>query len=50
MVDVLKLILGLMADRFRSRAGLEAEILVLRQQINVLQRLRAEATNALVDR
>jgi hypothetical protein len=40
MADVLKLILGLIADLFRSRASLEAEILVLRQQINVLRRLR----------
>jgi transposase InsO family protein len=40
MVDLFKLILGLMADLFRSRASLEAEILALRQQVNVLQRLR----------
>jgi len=42
MVDLFKLILGLMADLFRSRASLEAEILVLRQQINVLRRLRTK--------
>jgi hypothetical protein len=36
------LIFGLIADLFRSRARLEAEVLALRQQINVLQRLRPE--------
>jgi hypothetical protein len=40
MLDLLRLLLGLMADLFRSRASLEAEVLALRQQINVLQRLR----------
>jgi hypothetical protein len=40
MLDFFKLILGLVVDLFRSRASLEAEILALRQQINVLQRLR----------
>jgi hypothetical protein len=40
MLDFYKLILGLMVDLFRSRASLQAEILALRQQINVLQRLR----------
>jgi hypothetical protein len=40
MLDVLRLILGLIADQFRSRVSLEAEVLALRQQINVLQRLR----------
>jgi hypothetical protein len=40
MLDVLRLILGLIADLFRSRVSLEAEVLALRQQINVLQRLR----------
>src|SRR2546425_1725973 len=38
MIDLLKLILGVLASLFRSRAELEAEILVLRQQINVLRR------------
>src|SRR6266516_3715005 len=38
MTDLFKLILGLLASLFRSRAKLEAEILVLRQQINVLRR------------
>jgi len=38
MTDLLKLILGVLASLFKSRARLEAEILVLRQQINVLRR------------
>ena len=38
MIDLLKLILGVLASLFRSRAKLEAEILILRQQINVLRR------------
>jgi len=38
MTDLLKLILGVLASLFRSRAKLEAENLVLRQQINVLRR------------
>jgi hypothetical protein len=38
MTDLLKLILGLLASLFKSRANLEAEVLILRQQINVLRR------------
>ena len=38
MMPLIKLIFGLLADLFRSRAALEAEILVLRQQIIVLRR------------
>src|ERR1700743_2943269 len=38
MVDVLILLWTAMTRLFRSRARLEAEILVLRQQINVLRR------------
>jgi hypothetical protein len=38
MSDLIKLILGLLASLFKSRAELEAQILVLRQQINVLRR------------
>ena len=38
MKDLFKLILGLLASLFKSRAKLEAEILILRQQINVLRR------------
>ena len=38
MVDVLMLLWAALTSLFRSRARLEAEILVLRQQINVLRR------------
>jgi hypothetical protein len=38
MKDLFKLILGVLASLFKSRATLEAEILILRQQINVLRR------------
>ena len=38
MTDLLKLIRGVLASLFKSRAKLEAEILILRQQINVLRR------------
>jgi hypothetical protein len=38
MKDLFKLILGVLASRFKSRAKLEAEILIQRQQINVLRR------------
>ena len=38
MSGLLRLIFGLVVDLFRSRAALEAEILVLRQQITVLRR------------
>ena len=38
MTDLLKLILRLLASLFKSRANLEAEVLILRQQINVLRR------------
>jgi hypothetical protein len=37
MVDVLTLLWSALAGLFRSRARLEAEILALRQQINVLR-------------
>jgi transposase InsO family protein len=40
MLDLIRLIFGLVVDLFRSRAALEAEILVLRQQIIVLRRSR----------
>jgi hypothetical protein len=45
MTDLLKLILGVLASFFRSRAKLEAEILVLRQQINVLRRRAPKRPN-----
>jgi hypothetical protein len=38
MKDLFKLILDILTSLFKSRAKLEAEILVLRQQINVLRR------------
>ena len=38
MLDLCKLIVGTVTDLLRSRAMLEAEILLLRQQINVLRR------------
>src|ERR1700681_2017796 len=38
MTDLLKLIISVLASLFRSRAKLEAENLVLRQQLNVLRR------------
>jgi hypothetical protein len=36
MMDLFKLILGVLASLFRSRAKLAAEMLILRQQINVV--------------
>src|ERR1700704_2268112 len=38
MTDLFKLILGILASRFKARATLEAENLVLRQQVIVLRR------------
>jgi hypothetical protein len=38
MLDLCKLIFGTVSDLLRSRATLEAEVVVLRQQINVLRR------------
>lgn len=38
MADAFKLILWTIVDLFRSRASLEAEIVALRQQLNVLRR------------
>src|SRR5882762_5904349 len=38
MPDLFRLILGILASRFKARATLEAENLVLRQQVNVLRR------------
>ena len=38
MKDLFKLILGVLPSLFKPRARLEAEILILRQQINVLRR------------
>ena len=38
MLDFCRLILGMVIDLLRSRVALEAEIVVLRQQLNVLRR------------
>src|SRR5215510_1419515 len=38
MTDLLRLLLAVLASLFKSRAELEAEILVLRHQVNVLRR------------
>jgi hypothetical protein len=38
MTDLLRLLLGILTSLFMSRAELAAEILVLRQQVNVLRR------------
>ena len=40
MLDICRIIFGIVVDLFRPRAALEAEILVLRQQIIVLRRGR----------
>jgi len=40
MLDLCRIIFGIVVDLFRPRAALEAEILVLRQQIIVLRRSR----------
>jgi hypothetical protein len=40
MLDLCRLIFGMVIDLLRSRVVLEAEIMVLRQQINVLRRTR----------
>ena len=38
MLGLIRLIFGLVVDLFRSQAMVEAEVIVLRQQINVLRR------------
>ena len=40
MTDLFKLILGILTSRLKARATLEAENLVLRQQVNVLVGVR----------
>src|SRR5512144_138004 len=40
MLDLCRIIFGIVVDLFRPRAALEAEILLLRQQIIVLRRGR----------
>jgi|SRR5262245_43037362 len=44
MIDFLMLLAYALTRLFRSRARLEAEILVLRHQLNILQRKSAERT------
>jgi hypothetical protein len=38
MLDLCRIIIGIVLDLYRPRAALEAEILLLRQQIIVLRR------------
>ena len=38
MLDFLKLLEWMLLDLFRSRSSLEAEVIALRQQLNVLRR------------
>src|ERR1700724_219446 len=45
MRDIVRLIVWMVVDLFRSRAALEAEILTLRQQINVLRRTAPKKQN-----
>src|ERR1700722_13215687 len=47
MIDLFKLILGIRASRFKARATLEAENLVLRQQVNVLRERRSDRTSTI---
>jgi hypothetical protein len=42
MTDLFKLVLVILSSRFKARATLEAENLVLRQQVNVLRRRTPE--------
>jgi hypothetical protein len=42
MLDLCRLIFGIASGLLRSQVALEAEILVLRQQINVLRRANPE--------
>ena len=48
MLDLCRIIFGIVVDLFRPRAVLEAEILVLRQQIIVLRRGRPSRVPFLV--
>ncbi len=50
MLDLCRIIFGIAVDLFRPRAALEAEILVLRQQIIVLRRGRPRVPFLAVDR
>jgi hypothetical protein len=44
MTDLFKLLLGILASRFKARAALEAEKLVLRQQVKCASPANAETT------
>jgi hypothetical protein len=50
MTDLLRLILAVLASLFKSRAQLEAENLLLRQQIGVLRRRMPKASSDKIDR
>ena len=51
MLDLCRLIFGALRDLLRSRSALEAEVLVLRQQIIVLRRTgRGRLTFSAIDR
>ncbi|MGO8918499.1 MAG: hypothetical protein ACLQJR_21575, partial [Stellaceae bacterium] len=51
MIDSLKLLAGFVVSLFRSKAGLEAEIVILRHQLNVLRRrMPSRARLTLIDR
>ena len=45
MIELLRLILHIMASLFKPRTKLVAEILILRQQLNVLQRPQLSNTD-----
>jgi len=45
MLDLCRLIFGIVVDLFRPRAAMEAEILVLRQQIMSVSNLRSLSDN-----
>ena len=46
MLELLNLIKWMLLDLFRSRRSLEAEVVVLRQQLNVLRRSAPDAALA----
>jgi uncharacterized heparinase superfamily protein len=50
MRDLVRLIVWAVADLFRSRAAIEAEILTLRQQIIVLRRTAPKKQSFAIDR
>src|SRR5215468_1044157 len=50
MIELLGLILHVMASFFKPKTKLVAEILILRQQLNVLRRVRSEDGNPATDK